>query len=74
MTDSVQEEYPFSAYILSEKKLNEFQGLQKHYQEVTLTKHKKLNLERQPCEGDPIYSFSYYVRKSLSKKVKKGGP
>ena len=35
MTDSVQEEFPFSAYILSIKILNEFQGLQKHYQEET---------------------------------------
>ena len=42
-----------------------------HYQEVTLTRHKKLNLERQPCEEDPIYNFSHCVRESLSKKVKK---
>ena len=42
-----------------------------HYQEVTLTVHKKLNLERQPCEEDPGYSFSYCVRESLSKKVKR---
>ena len=41
-----------------------------HYQEVTLTKHKKLNLDRQPCEEDYHYSFSYCVRESLSKKVK----
>ena len=53
----------------------QFQGsspahVQNHFQEVTLTKHKKLNLERQPCEEDPDYSFSYCVRESLSKKVK----
>ena len=41
-----------------------------HYQEVTLTKHKQLNLDRQPCEEDFHYSFSYCVRESLSKKVK----
>ena len=35
MTDSVQEEFPFNAYILSEKILNGFQGLQKHYEEET---------------------------------------
>merc|ERR1712130_71783 len=40
-----------------------------HYQEVTLTSHKKLNLERQPCEEDPGYIFSYCVRESLSKMV-----
>ena len=51
----------------------QFQGMstKNHYQEVTLTKHKKLNLERQPCEEDPSYSFSYCVRESLSKKVKR---
>ena len=44
--------------------------VQNHYQEVTLTKHKKLNLDRQPCEEDSDYSFNYCVRESLSKKVK----
>ena len=36
---------------------------------MTLTKHKKLNLERQPCEEDPDYIFSHCARESLSKKV-----
>ena len=40
-----------------------------HFQEMTLTKHKKLNLERQPCEEDPDYIFSHCARESLSKKV-----
>ena len=30
------------------------QGL---YHEITLTKQKKLNLEKRPCEEDPFYSF-----------------
>ena len=30
------------------------QGL---YHEITLTKQKKLNLEKKPCEEDPFYSF-----------------
>ena len=41
-----------------------------HYQEVKLTRHKKLNLDRQPCEEDSDYSFSYCIGESLSKKVK----
>ena len=41
-----------------------------HYQEVTLTMHKKLNLDRQQCEEDPDYRFSNCIRESLSKKVK----
>ena len=53
----------------------QFQGtspphVQNHYQEVTLTKHRKLNLDRQPCDEDLDYSFSYCIRESLSKKVK----
>ena len=50
-----------------------FQGnlLEKnHYQELTLTKHKKLNLARQPCEEDTAYNFKTCVQESLSKKVK----
>ena len=45
-----------------------FQG--NHYQELTLTKHKKLNLARQPCEEDTTYNFKTCVQESLSKKVK----
>ena len=41
-----------------------------HYQELTLTKHKKLNLARQPCEEDTSYNFKTCVQESLSKKVK----
>ena len=36
---------------------NELAGGEGLYYEITLTKHKKLNLERQPCEEDPIYRF-----------------
>ena len=54
----------------------QFQGgspphVQNHYQEVTLTKHKRLNLDRQPCEEDLDYNFSYCIRDSLSTKVKR---
>ena len=51
----------------------QFQGesTRNHYQELMLTKHKKLNLERQPCQEGPDYSYSNCIRESLSKKVKK---
>ena len=39
--------------------------------DFVLTKHKKLNLEQQPCEEDPDYSFSHCARESLSQKVTK---
>ena len=40
-----------------------------HYQELTLTKHKKLNLDRRPCEEDPAYSFTKCTKESLAKQV-----
>ena len=39
------------------------------YQELILTKQKKLNLDRRPCEEDPAYSFTVCVKENLSKKV-----
>ena len=39
--------------------------------DFVLTKHKKLNLEQQPSEEDPDYSFSHCARESLSQKVTK---
>ena len=41
------------------------------YQELTLTKHTKLNLDQRPCEEDPDYSFTNCIRENSSKKVKK---
>ena len=41
------------------------------YQELTLTKHKKLNLEQRPCEEDPDYSFIHCIKENSAKKVKK---
>ena len=48
-----------------------FQGpLEKnHYQELTLTKQTKLNLDRQPCEDNPAYSFNSCIKETLSKQV-----
>ena len=48
-----------------------FQGLNEknHYQELTLTKHTKLNLDRQPCEENTAYSFNSCIKESLSKQV-----
>ena len=39
------------------------------YQELTLTKHKKLNRNQRPCNEDPSYSFRNCIRESLSKQV-----
>ena len=48
-----------------------FEGLsQKNfYQEMTLTKHKKMNLFHRPCNEDSSYSFTKCVRESFSKQV-----
>ena len=48
-----------------------FQGLleKNHYQELTLTKHTKLNLARQPCEDNPDYNFNSCIKENLSKQV-----
>ena len=48
-----------------------FEGLSEknHYQELTLTKHRKLNLDRRPCEEDPAYSFTRCTKENLSKQV-----
>ena len=40
-----------------------------HYQELTLIKHTKLNLDRKPCEEDPAYSFTKCIKENSSKKV-----
>ena len=39
------------------------------YHMITLTKHKKLNLARQPCEEDPTYSFAACIKEKLSEIV-----
>ena len=36
---------------------------------ITLTKQKKLNLERSPCNEDPVYSFTTCVKERLSKII-----
>ena len=40
-----------------------------YYYKMTLTKHKKLNLDHKPCEDDPKYNFNCCVKESLLKKV-----
>ena len=37
--------------------------------DLTLTKHKRLNLDRRPCEEDPSYSFTVCIKEKLSKKI-----
>ena len=34
--------------------------------DLTLTRHKRLNLEQRPCEKDPAYSFTVCVKEKLS--------
>ena len=48
-----------------------FQGQpsENHFQELTLTKHTKLNLDRQPCEEDPVYSFTDCIKEKLATQV-----
>ena len=40
-----------------------------YYRDLTLTKHKRLNLDRRPCEEDPFYSFTVCIKEKLSKKI-----
>ena len=40
-----------------------------HYQELTLTKQTKLNLDRRPCNEDPDYSFTKCIKENVSKQV-----
>ena len=42
------------------------------YQEMTLTRHKKLNLFHRPCNEESSYSFTNCVKDSLSKQVNSG--
>ena len=45
------------------------QTMPSHYQEITLTKTKKLNLAHRPCEEKTDYSFTICVKESLSQQV-----
>ena len=36
---------------------------------ITLTKQKKLNLQRSPCNEDPVYSFTTCVKEQLSQRI-----
>ena len=36
---------------------------------ITLTKQRKLNLDRSPCEEDPSYSFATCTKEKLSEKI-----
>ena len=40
-----------------------------YYYKVTVTKHKKLNLNHKPCEDDPKYNFNSCIKETLSQKV-----
>ena len=39
-----------------------------YYRDLTLTKHKRLNLKQRPCEEDPSYSFTICIKEKLSEK------
>ena len=47
----------------------ELTGAGGFFHEVSLTKHKRLNLNRRPCEEDPRYSFATCTKEKLSEKV-----
>ena len=57
---------PSKLWTIFGKELRDEEGL---YHEITLTKHKKLNLGRQPCEEDPRYSFAACAKEKLSEKL-----
>ena len=40
-----------------------------YYHGITLTKHRKLNLDRRHCEEDPAYNFTVCIKEKLSEKV-----
>ena len=40
-----------------------------YYHDLTLTKHKRLNLDRRPCNEDLGYSFTICVQEYVSEKV-----
>ena len=39
------------------------------FQEITLTKHKKLNLDRKPCEDNVDYSFTNCIKQEIFNQV-----
>ena len=39
------------------------------YHDLILIKHKRLNLDRRPCEEDLLYSFTVCVQENVSEKV-----
>ena len=40
---------------------------------ITLTKQRKLNLDRSPCEEDPLYSFATCTKEKLSERRRRTG-
>ena len=40
-----------------------------YFFKITLTKHRRLNLDERPCEGDPSYNFNTCIKEKLSAKV-----
>ena len=40
-----------------------------YYYMITLTKHKRLNLDERPCEEDPSYNFNTCIKEKLSENV-----
>ena len=44
-------------------------SMKSHYQELLLVKHKRLNLDQQPCEEAEDYSFSSCVKEKIAEEV-----
>ena len=40
-----------------------------YFYKMTLTKHKKLNLDHKPCQDDPKYNFNTCIKETLSQRI-----
>ena len=52
-----------------ERQNNESRNEPGKFHLITLTKQRKLNLDRSPCEEDPSYSFATCTKEKLSEKI-----
>ena len=40
-----------------------------YFYQITLKKHKRLNLKERPCQEDPTYKFNTCIKQKLSERV-----
>ena len=52
-----------------ERQNNESRNEPGKFHLITLTKQRKLNLDRSPCEEDPLYSFATCTKEKLSERI-----